>query len=51
MKILLIHGPNLNLLGSLETSVYGIDTLDSINDECQKLARELGIDLDIRQTN
>lgn len=51
MKILLIHGPNLNLLGSRETSVYGVDTLDSINEECLKLARELGIELEIRQTN
>ncbi len=51
MKILLIHGPNLNMLGSRETSVYGVDTLDSINEECLKLARELGIELEIRQTN
>ncbi len=51
MKILLIHGPNLNLLGSRETSVYGVNTLDSINEECFKLARELGIELDIHQTN
>lgn len=51
MKILLIHGPNLNLLGSRETAVYGVDTLDSINKQCQKLSSELGIDLDIRQTN
>lgn len=51
MRILLIHGPNLNLLGSRETSVYGVDTLDSVNEECRKLAHELGIDLDIRQTN
>lgn len=51
MKILLIHGPNLNLLGTRETSVYGVDTLDSVNEECLKLARELGIELDIQQTN
>ena len=51
MKILLIHGPNLNLLGSRETSVYGVDTLDSINERCLALARELGIELEIQQTN
>lgn len=51
MKILLIHGPNLNLLGTRETSVYGADTLDSINEACQKLAGELGIELETRQTN
>lgn len=51
MKILLIHGPNLNLLGTRETSVYGVETLDSINKACQKLAGELGVELDIHQTN
>lgn len=51
MRILLIHGPNLNLLGSRETSVYGVDTLDAINEQCQKLAGELGVELDIKQTN
>lgn len=51
MRVLLIHGPNLNLLGSRETSVYGAGTLDAINEECQKLARELGVELEIRQTN
>lgn len=51
MKILLIHGPNLNLLGSRETSVYGVDTLDSINEECLKLASESGVEIDIHQTN
>lgn len=51
MKVLIIHGPNLNLLGTRETAVYGIDTLDVINEQCNALARELGVSLDIKQSN
>ena len=51
MKILLIHGPNLNLLGNREVSVYGEETLESINSRCEKLAEELGVDLAIHQSN
>ena len=51
LKILLIHGPNLNLLGTRETGVYGAETLESINGRCLKLAEELGVELDIHQTN
>ncbi|MCL5104471.1 MAG: type II 3-dehydroquinate dehydratase [Armatimonadetes bacterium] len=51
MKILVIHGPNLNLLGTRETSIYGTETLESINARLIALARELGVDLDIHQSN
>lgn len=51
MKILLIHGPNLNMLGEREPGVYGTDTLDMINERCKNLASELNIELDICQTN
>lgn len=51
MKILLIHGPNLNMLGSRETSVYGLETIDAVNEACEKLARELGVQLEIQQSN
>lgn len=51
MKILVIHGPNLNLLGSRETAVYGKQTLDEINNSLKKLAKELGVELIIRQSN
>jgi 3-dehydroquinate dehydratase-2 len=47
----MIHGPNLNLLGTRETDVYGAETLESINDRCLALASELAIELEIRQTN
>ena len=51
MKILVIHGPNLNLLGSRETGIYGNQTLDEINDSLNKLADELGFKLTIKQSN
>ncbi len=51
MKILVIHGPNLNLLGSRETAVYGKQTLDEINNSLKKLAKELGVELIIQQSN
>ena len=50
-RILLIHGPNLNMLGTRETGVYGVETLESINSRCLALAEELSVELDIHQTN
>lgn len=50
-KILIIHGPNLNLLGTREVGVYGSETLDSINERCLELAHEIGVELDIHQSN
>ena len=44
-KYLVIHGPNLNLLGSRETNVYGTTTLDEINRMLEGLASELGVDV------
>ena len=51
VNILVIHGPNLNLLGSRETAVYGVETLEEINEQCSILAKELGATLDIHQSN
>lgn len=51
MKILLIHGPNLNMLGEREPGVYGTETIDMINERCMALAKELNIELDIKQSN
>ncbi len=51
MKILIINGPNLNLLGTREADVYGSKTLDDINKSLEKLAAELGVEIDIRQSN
>lgn len=50
-SILVIHGPNLQLLGEREVSVYGRVTLDQINAELTKLAVSLNAKLDIHQCN
>ena len=51
LKILVVHGPNLNLLGEREPQVYGMTTLDEINSALQALADELGAELKIVQSN
>jgi 3-dehydroquinate dehydratase-2 len=51
MKILIIHGPNLNLLGERETAIYGATTLEDINREIESLAQELGVEVRIVQSN
>jgi 3-dehydroquinate dehydratase-2 len=50
MKVLVIHGPNLNLLGSRELSVYGTATLSEVDDVIKKAAAELGCEVEIHQT-
>lgn len=50
-KILVIHGPNLNLLGQREPSVYGAATLDEINQKLLKLAKDNAVELSILQSN
>lgn len=51
MNILILHGPNLNLLGEREPSIYGAATLKEINDELERRANEQGASLRIYQTN
>lgn len=51
MRVLVVHGPNLNLLGVREQSVYGETTLDEINLQLKALAVELGVELAMVQTN
>jgi 3-dehydroquinate dehydratase-2 len=49
--ILVLHGPNLNLLGSREPAVYGTLTLAEVNREIQRHARSRGIRVECRQSN
>ena len=49
--VLVLHGPNLNLLGTREPEVYGGLTLDDIDARLHALAAELGVDLEIFQSN
>ena len=50
-KILIIHGPNLNLLGKREPGVYGIVTIDEINKNLRQIAKKKGVTLEIFQSN
>lgn len=51
MKVLVLHGPNLNLFGRREPHIYGTTTLAQINERLEQLAAELGVTLEIVQSN
>lgn len=50
-SILIVNGPNLNMLGLREPHIYGATTLDDIEAACQERAEQLGLGLDFRQSN
>ncbi len=49
--VYVLNGPNLNLLGTREPAIYGHDTLDDIAGRLDDRARELGLTVDLRQSN
>lgn len=50
MKILVVHGPNLNLLGRRELEVYGGATLQQVDERVRREADELGVEVEVHQT-
>ncbi|MDZ7813054.1 MAG: type II 3-dehydroquinate dehydratase [Ideonella sp.] len=51
MKVLLLNGPNLNLLGTREPHIYGADTLDDVEQRFKQEALSLGVEADTFQSN
>ena len=51
LKVLVIHGPNLNMLGKREPEIYGKTTLDEINASLEKLGKRLGLTVEAFQSN
>lgn len=50
-KILILNGPNLNMLGIREPELYGDKTYDNLVEYCRECALDLGVDVDFEQTN
>lgn len=50
-KVLVLHGPNLNLLGTREPEAYGRETLDDVNQRLRQKAQKAGVEFDVFQSN
>jgi 3-dehydroquinate dehydratase II len=50
-RVLVLNGPNLGRLGIREPDVYGTATLDDVAEQCRETGRELGLDVEVRQTD
>ena len=50
-KIIIINGPNLNLLGEREQSEYGSTTFDELKEKCLNKSKDLGLDIEFAQSN
>lgn len=50
-RVLVLNGPNLSRLGSREPEVYGHATFEDVAEQCRTLGAELGLDIDVRQTD
>jgi 3-dehydroquinate dehydratase-2 len=50
-RLMILNGPNLNLLGVREPHIYGTTTLSQIKENCEKLAAQLGLELTFHQSN
>ena len=50
-KIIIINGPNLNLLGEREQSQYGSITFEELKENCINKSKELGLDIEFTQSN
>ncbi len=51
MKILVINGPNINMLGVREKNIYGMETFETLCERVEKKAEELGIEVELFQSN
>ena len=51
MKVLVLNGPNLGRLGRRQPEIYGTTTHDELVDLCRRWGSDLGLDVDVRQTN